>query len=51
LLDNPSLLGAPQFAATAPAFVAVPTGTTDVYRTVLLKVSHTYLYVTEKMVW
>jgi hypothetical protein len=31
------LLGS-QFAATAPAFGTVPTGTTDVYETVKLKV-------------
>jgi hypothetical protein len=31
LLDDPSLLGATQFAATAPAFIAIPTGTADVY--------------------
>jgi hypothetical protein len=31
LLDDPTLLGATNFAVTAPAFIGIPTGTTDVY--------------------
>jgi hypothetical protein len=47
LLDDPSLLGATQFAATAPAFVAILLVQLMFTRTVLLKANHTYLYVTE----